>query len=303
MNAGAPAPIGVIAHYNLLERLEPSGPGDLYRARDTRLGRTVAIRLLPNALAPGAAAREALVATARAVNSLSHPNIITLFDAGEHGERVYLVFEFVKGQALRAEMAGKPMATRRAVSIATNLGDAIATAHAAGFAHGGLSPESIMVTAKGHAKVPAFVLAAQGGFDESGDDARLHDYGSPEEARGEAPDDRSDVYSIGAILFEMLTARRPSHKGAAAPSARNAYVPPEVDAVVLKAIAPNPQSRYGSAAELAAELRRVAAAMMEAGGADDEAVAPAERRFPYGVVLTLVFATLMAAAAWWFMRS
>jgi serine/threonine-protein kinase len=110
------------------------------------------------------------------------------------------------------------------------------------------------------------------------------------------------VYSIGAIVFELLTARRPSHKGAAAPSARNAYVPPEVDAVVLKAIAPNPRSRHGSAAELAAELRRVAGMMMAVGVADEEIVAP-ERRFALGVVATLVIAVLMAIAAWWVMRS
>ena len=298
MTADAPAPIGAIAHYNLLQRLEPAGPGDLYRARDTRLGRTVAIRVLPQALTPDAASRQDLVATARAVNSLSHPNITTLFDAGEQAERVYLVFEFVKGQSLRAEMAGRPMPTRRALGLAVNIADAIAAAHAAGFAHGGLSPESIMVDAKGHAKVPAFVLAAQGGFDESSDEARLHDYASPEEGHGEMPDDRSDVYSIGAILFELLTARRPSPKGAAAPSAGNAYVPPDVDAVVLKAIAPNPRFRYGSAAELAAELRRVSAA---ADAVDDEAVEP-ERPFPSGVVATLVVAALMALVAWWLMR-
>jgi serine/threonine protein kinase len=259
----------------------------------------VAIRVLPKTLTPDADARRALVATARAVSSLSHPNIITLFDAGEHDERVYLAFEFITGESLRTEMAGRPMPTRRALGIAINISDAIAAAHAAGFAHGGLSPESIMMTAKGHAKVPAFVLAAQGGFDQSNPEARLHDYISPEEERGEAPDDRSDVYSIGAILFELLTARRPSAKGAAAPSARNAYVPPDADAVVLKAIAPNPRSRHGSAAELAAELRRVNAATDAVG--DEEADAPA-RGSSFGVVVTLALAVLMALAAWWLLR-
>ena len=113
-----PAPIGVVAHYNLLERLEPAGPGDLFRARDTRLGRTVTVRLLPSALTPDQASRRSLIARALAVGSLSHPNVTTLFDAGELGDRVYLVFEFLSGQSLRAEMAGRPMNVRRAVELA-----------------------------------------------------------------------------------------------------------------------------------------------------------------------------------------
>jgi serine/threonine protein kinase len=111
------------------------------------------------------------------------------------------------------------MNVRRAVEIAIQIADALSDAHAHGFGHGGLSPDSVVISAKGRAKIPAFELASQSGFDKNGNDGRLIDYESPEEARGESPDDRSDVYSVGAILYETLTTRRPMHRGASAPSA------------------------------------------------------------------------------------
>ena len=262
--------LGAIAHYTLLEVLDSAGPGELYRARDTRLGRTVSVRLLPADFAAGPEDRAGLLRRARSVVALSHPNVTALFDVGEHGGRVYLVFEFLKGQSLRAEMAGRAMNVRRAVELAIQMADAVADAHAAGFTHGGLSPDSIVVTAKGHVKIPAFELAAHGGFDQDAPDVRLRDYDSPEEARGQDADERSDIYSVGAVLFEMLTTRRPLHRGAAAPSVSNRHVPPEVDDVVLKAVAPNPASRFQSAASFAAELRSVAAILDVRGGAGDE---------------------------------
>ena len=267
MTEAAPAPIGVIAHYNLLERLEASGPGDLFRARDTKLGRTVAVRLLPEDFT---ADRQGLIATARGLSALSHPNVTALFDVGEHDRRVYLAFEFQKGQSLRAESAGRPMNVRRAVEIAIQIADAVADAHAHGFGHGGLSPDSVVVSAKGRAKIPAFELASQSGFDKNGNDGRLVDYGAPEEARGEPPDDRSDVYSVGAILYETLTTRRPMHRGASAPSASNPKVPKELDEIVLKALSPNADSRFQSAVACAGALRGSIAVLDALGVAGEE---------------------------------
>jgi eukaryotic-like serine/threonine-protein kinase len=299
----APVPLGVVAHYNLLERLEPSGPGDLYRARDTRLGRTVALRLLPADFTTGADSRAALVAQARAMTVLSHPNVTTLFDAGEHDGRVYLAFEFLKGQSLRAEMAGRPLKVQRAVEAAIQIADAIADAHGNGFVHGGLSPESVAMTQRGHAKIPAFELAAHGGFDSAGapGEVRLLDYLAPEEASGQPADDRSDIYSVGAILYEMLTAKRPNPKGAAAPSKANHHVPPELDAIVLRAVAPNPAGRPQSAAAFAAELRGVVAVIDSQGGAGDEADESHAPATSLGRVLRFA-AVLMALVgfAWWF---
>ena len=301
MSSTAPAPIGVVAHYNLLERLDPAGPGDLFRARDTRKGRTVSIRMLP---ADYTSDNAALIGRARGVVSLSHPNVITLFDVGEHEGRVFLVFEFLKGQSLRAEMAGRHVNVRKAVELAVQMADAVADAHAAGFIHGGLSPESVVVTAKGHAKIPAFELAASGGFEQSGGEVRLRDYDSPEEARGNPPDDRSDIYSVGAILYEMLTGRRPSHRGASAPSGSNVHVPGELDQIVLKAVAPNPESRYQSVATLAAELRSIGAILDVREGAADERDQIARSTSMGRVLVTTVVLLIVAAAiVWWFGRT
>ena len=295
---GSPAPLGVVAHYNLLEQLEPSGPGDLYRARDTKAGRTVAVRLLP---ADFTTDRAALINQARGLTSLSHPNVTTLFDVGEHEGRIYFAFEFQKGQSLRAEAAGRPMNVRRAVEIAIQIADALADAHAAGFVHGGLSPESIVISAKGRAKIPAFELAAQGGFDHTGREARLRDYESPEEANGQSPDDRSDIYSVGAILYEMLTTRRPMHRGASAPSASNPKVPKEIDAVVLKAVAPNPASRYQTAVALAGELRASIVVLDQLGVAGEEEELAQTSSTSIGRVLVMSAVMLVVVVlVWWF---
>lgn len=304
MSAAAPGVIGTVAHYNLLERLDPCGPGDLFRARDTHRGRTVAIRVLPESAASDAAARQALADQARTLIPLSHPNIIALFDAGEHQDRVYVAFEFVKGQPLRAEMAGRPMNPRRALELVIQISDAVAEAHGAGFVHGGLSPDSVMVSAKGHAKIPTFHLASQAGFDASRGEATLHDYESPEELRGERHDDRSDVYSIGAVAYELLTGRRPPVKGASAPSRWNAAVPAEVDAVLLKALAPNPASRYHGAAVLAAELRALMAALDARGVPDDDvATRPASRTSSLVAIAAAVIVLLAAMVAWWMLTT
>jgi serine/threonine-protein kinase len=300
----APAPLGSVAHFTLLERLDPAGPGELFRARDTHRGRTVGVRLLPSTLTPDEDARTALTQQARSLIPLSHPNITALFDVGEHGDRLYVAFEFFKGQSLRAEMAGRQMNVRRALEIAIQMADAVAEAHAAGFGHAGLSPDAVMITAKGHAKIPTFHLASQVGFDPAQDERALHDYDSPEEARGAPADDRSDVYSVGAVAYEMLTARRPLHRGASAPSASNPRVPQDLDRVVLKALSPNPLSRQQSAASLAADLRSVAATLDAQGVADDEdeqaSAAPA-RRGPLMLAAAILLIAL-AAVGWWLTR-
>jgi eukaryotic-like serine/threonine-protein kinase len=297
----APAPIGLIAHYNLLERLEASGPGDLFRARDTKLGRTVAVRLLPEDFTVD---RQRLIAAARGLSVLSHPNVTALFDVGEHDSRVYLAFEFQKGQSLRAESAGRPMNVRRAVEIAIQIADAVADAHAHGFGHGGLSPDSVVVSAKGRAKIPAFELASQSGFDKNGNDGRLIDYDAPEEARGEPPDDRSDVYSVGAILYETLTTRRPMYRGASAPSASNPKVPKELDEIVLKALSPNADSRFQSAVAFAGALRGSIAVLDALGVAGEEEELAETQSTSMGRVALMAGGMLVvvAALAWWLLQ-
>jgi serine/threonine protein kinase len=137
-----------------------------------------------------------------------------LFDVGQHNGRIFIVFEYLKGQSLRQEMGGRPMNVRRALELGIQMADAIANAHACGYAHCGLSPDSVVITAKGHAKIPALALASRDGFAAS-DAAELHDYNAPEEAKGLPSDERSDIYSVGAVMYETLTGRRPMHRGAA----------------------------------------------------------------------------------------
>jgi eukaryotic-like serine/threonine-protein kinase len=299
-----PGPLGAIAHYNLLERLDPSGPGELYRARDTHHGRTVAVRLLPSAVTPDAASRATLIERARSLIAFSHPNVTIVFDAGEHDGRVYIAFEFLRGDVLRSEMGGRAMNVRRALDVAIQIADAVATAHAAGFLHGGLSPDSVTITPKGQTKVPGFELASRAGVDVVDGDVRLRDYEAPEEAGGSAGDERADIYSVGAILYEMLTGRRPQHKGASAPSASNAHVPKELDTLVLKAIAPMPPSRYQSAAALAADLRTIAASIDRRGGVGDEdEPPPTARRGSSAVVLVAVLVVALVGLLFWITRS
>jgi len=297
MSVPVPAPLGIVAHYNLLERLDPSGPGDLYRARDTKLGRTVAVRLLPTDFT---ADPTRLIADASRLSALSHPNVTALFGVGEHDGRVYLAFEFQKGQSLRAELAGRQLNVRRAVEIAIQIADAVGDAQARGYAHGGLSPDSVVISAKGRAKVPAFELASQSGFDRNDGAGRLIDYNSPEEARGERPDDRSDVYSVGAILYEMLTTRRPMHRGASAPSASNPKVPKELDGIVLKALSPNAGTRFQSAVAFAGALRGSIAVLDALGVAgEDEDPAPAQSSSARRVAAMVAVLLVAAVLAWW----
>jgi serine/threonine-protein kinase len=291
--------IGVVAHYNLLEQLEPAGPGDLYRARDTRHGRTVVVRVLP---AMSEADEQALLRQVRSLATLSHQNAIHVYQSGVQDGRVYLAFEHLTGRSLRAEMAGRPMNARRAVEAAIGIADAVAEAHALGFLHGGISPDSIAFTARGHVKVAAFRLGTTLGFDAPGDTVALPDYGSPEETRGEPADERSDVYSIGAVLYEMLTARKPMHRGASAPSSSNPMVPKELDAIVLKAVAPGAERRYQTAAELAGSLRTVMPALQLPEIPADVAARPATSVGRIVVVTACVLAVI-AGVVWWLTRS
>jgi serine/threonine-protein kinase len=264
-----------VAHYRLLDRLGEGGLGEVFRARDTKVGRTVALKRLARGFLDKPGRRERFRADAVAAAALSHPNLATLFDVGEDNGRAYLAYEYVTGRTLRKQIAGGPMNPRTALEIAVQLADALAEAHAHGIAHTDLRPDNIVITAKGSAKLLETGMAGwtRGGAVRaqiaSASEARTHaavlPYMSPEQLRGEALDARTDIYSLGVIVYEMLTGVPPSDAAAAASATRRIRpgsgvdVPRELDATLGRALAKDLNARQQSAVSFAAELRSVAA--------------------------------------------
>lgn len=275
----------VIAHYHLLDRMGEGALGEVYRARDTEVGRTVALKLVPDTLFANAAARNDFVQDARAAATLSHPNIATLFDIGQYEQGWYLAYEFASGVTLREETAGGAVSPRRAVELAVQIADALADAHAHGVLHGDLRPDTIFVTKKGSAKILEFGMAhwTRGGQTRiraatrpdsiAQNAATTVSYMSPEQASGGTVDARTDVFSLGVILYEMLSGRNPLAAPTAAetlskvvssatfPRLPESALTADLPAVVARGVAKAVEQRYQSAASLSAELRRVEALM------------------------------------------
>lgn len=321
-----------IAHYNLLELIGEGGIGDVYRARDTRVGRTVALKVIAPALAADRPRLARLMEDAQAAMAVSHPNIATLFDAGEADGQAYLAYEFAQGQPLRDEMAGGAMNPRRALDLAVQLADGVADGHAHGLIHGDLRPDSIIVTGKGSAKILDFGLApwTRGGAirarASSDPDALPPDavataaYLSPEQAVGSATDARTDVFSLGVLTYEMLTGRNPFAastvsdtvinviQGRVPPASEiNPAIPAEVDGILARALARDISERQQSAASLSAELRSIAAMLDVRSGdaAEPSMLMPLDERpdrNAAGLLAgALTTAAVAAAAVWWWL--
>jgi serine/threonine protein kinase len=268
-----------IAHYKILERVGESPLGEVFRARDTRLGRTVAIKIPPAAIQIDTAKREALIADARTAMALSHPNIAALYEVGDDNGRVFLACEFVPGNSLDRVIAGHPLNARRAIDIAAQVADALADAHAVDFAHGDLTKDSIVVTPKGAAKTLDFGLARW------------------TRADGKPGDQAGDLRSLRRLFFEMLTGRPPGDE-AIPPTSLNKSLPAEVDPLVMK--------DYEMAVTFAADLRAVGAILEVRADALDKARGTLGRKAPrskaplVAVVLAVIVAGL--TAAWWYFR-
>ena len=316
-----------IAHYNLLERIGAGGLGDVYRARDTKVGRTVALKVLPDDRARDLSHDERFRTAVREAATLSHPNVATLFDAAESGDRWYFAYEFVSGITLRQEIGGRPVNPRRALELAIQIADALADAHAREIVHGDLRPETIMVTAKGSARILDFGLApwTRGGAARaaaaaspdrlSAEAAAVAPYLSPEQALGSSIDARSDLFSLGVVLYEMLTGRSPFAVAPPAsavlnlisatpvrPSELNPSLPADVDAIVMRALSKGLDTRYQSAASFAAELRSIAAVLDVRSGdsAAGELIQLDEDRGGPVWIAVLLFAIVAATAVWYF---
>lgn len=297
-----------LGHYRVLEHIGTGGMGEVYRARDTQHGRTVAIKVLPAAIANDPMRRAQFLHDAHAAAALSHPSIVTLYEVGDHAHDLFLVFDFARGETLKTAILGRPLNPRRAIDLAAQIADGLADAHAAGIVHRDIRPENIIVTDKGAAKVLDLGLAA---WTTGGTARRGSPYRSPEQALGGPVDERSDIFSLGAVLFEMLTGKppfnvptgagTPGQSGpAAAPSSMNRSLPAEVDGIVAKALAQSVDRRYQSAATLAAELRSMAAMLDVRSDATDRVPVRARprRRSAGGWLVPAAAIAALAAAAW-----
>jgi len=257
--------------------------GEVYRARDTRLGRDVAVKILPAAFAADSESIRRFEKEAHAVASLSHPNIVTLLDVGEEQGVRYAVAELVAGETLRTRMAGGALSPREAVEIAAQIADGLAAAHEKGVVHRDIKPENVALTPSGFARILDFGLAKRSApaigaasedeatrselLTEPGVVAGTVGYMSPEQVRGAAVDGRSDVFSLGVVLWEMLTGRRP-FSGDSQVETLNAILkeepqpelaldslPPELARITRRCLEKRRENRYHSAADLAHDLR------------------------------------------------
>ncbi|MDP8956704.1 MAG: protein kinase [Actinomycetota bacterium] len=259
--------------YEIRSLLGQGGMADVYSAHDSVLGRTVAVKVLRGPLTSESRPLARFREEAEAAAALSHPNIVSLFDIATEGGLPFIVMELVPGETLSEVIWREaPLPPERAAEIAEAVADALAFAHAAGFVHRDVKPGNIMLTPWGHVKVLDFGITralSRARLTASMELRGTAEYLSPEQARGVDVDGRSDIYSLGAVMFEMLTGRPPFEAESALAVARmhlesqpmpvrrlRAGVPVSLEAIVMRCLAKDPAGRYQRAAQLAADLRR-----------------------------------------------
>src|SRR5450830_208997 len=278
--------------YEILAPLGSGGMGEVYRARDTKLGRDVAVKVLPADLADDPEALSRLEREARAVAQLSHPNILAIHDFGRQGETAYAVMELLEGETLRAHLEQGALPARKAVDLAVQMAEGLAAAHEKGIVHRDLKPENVFVTGEGRVKLLDFGLAKQtspgGGVDSRLQTVERHTqpgtvmgtvgYMSPEQVRGEAVDNRSDIFSFGAVLYEMLAGRQAFGRDTAAESMTAILKedPPEIAAtgsgpspalqrIVQHCLEKKPGERFQSARDIAFNLQALSGSAVTTG--------------------------------------
>jgi len=277
----------LIGAYEIVGTLGVGGMGEVFRARDPKLGREVAVKVLPESFASDPAKLKRFQQEAHTLAALSHPNVVQVFDAGEHQGLPYLVMELVEGQTLRRRMAAGPLPWRQAAELAAAVAEGLAAAHAKGIVHRDLKPENLMLTVHGHVKILDFGLAKLrkdqslppgagsgagvrpplSGITEVGLVMGTADYMSPEQARGGKVDARSDLFSLGVILWEMATGNHPFRRATPAETMRAILtgrpetpgdaerLPSPLGRILRVCLARDPAQRFRTARELAEALR------------------------------------------------
>src|SRR5579859_7207292 len=326
-----------VVHYRILEKLGGGGMGVVYKAEDTRLGRFVALKFLPEGFHPDPSALERFLREARAASALNHPHICTIYDIGEHEGRPYLVMELLEGQTLRQRIEGKRLGIDEILDLGAQIADALAAAHAKGIVHRDIKPANLFLTTGGQIKVLDFGLAklntdegrahTSGRLSESptelidqehltspGSTIGTVAYMSPEQARGLEVDGRTDLFSFGVVLYEMATGKLPFDgptkavvfeallgHAPAPPRQLNPAIPEDLERIILKALDKDRETRYQSASDMRADLKRLARDS-DSGRitAATVAPAPASRRSFWkmaGIIATI--AVLAGGAFWW----